>query len=52
MGKLPDQAHPLHLWRVLYDELRLLRPDDAGLEKAVFDKPAAGRLAELLGKPG
>jgi len=48
MGKLPDQAHPLHLWRVLYDELRLLRPDDAGLEKAVFDKPAAGRLAALF----
>src|ERR1700674_5664045 len=48
MGKLPDQAPPLHLWRVLYDELRLLLPGDAGLEKAVFDKPATGRLSALI----
>jgi len=51
MGKVPDQDHPLHLWRVLYEELRCLRPDDAGLEKAVFGKPKGKsheRLAALF----
>jgi hypothetical protein len=51
MGKPPAQDHPLHLWRVLYEELRRLRPGDAGLEKAVFGKPGAKsheRLAALF----